>query len=110
MRLPNGARAEIDGRKLTDYLLSMTHPIGRFKAKFFQSVGFEASNTDALRAALLAIAVTGEVSEVSQTEFGQKYVVFGVLAGPGGRQAEVATIWFLPGGADTPRLVTVYPR
>lgn len=44
MRLPNGARAEIDERKLTDYLLSMTHPIGRFKAKFFQSVGFEASN------------------------------------------------------------------
>jgi len=42
VRVPNAERALIDRAKLTDYLLSPSHPIGRFKARFFNRLGFRA--------------------------------------------------------------------
>jgi hypothetical protein len=39
MRLPNAEKAVIERRKLTEYLLSETHPAGRFKAQFFKNLG-----------------------------------------------------------------------
>jgi len=38
--IPNADRATIDATKLRDYLLSATHPIGRFKARFLTALGF----------------------------------------------------------------------
>jgi hypothetical protein len=35
MKLPNGDRALIEPEKVRDYLLSTTHPVGRFKAAYF---------------------------------------------------------------------------
>ena len=35
MKLKNAQRAVIDPAKLHSYLLSATHPVGRFKAAFF---------------------------------------------------------------------------
>ena len=40
MTLPNSDRAVIEGAKLFDYLLSRAHPVGRFKARFFESLGY----------------------------------------------------------------------
>ena len=40
MLLPNAERALIDRAKIRDYLLSLHHPVGRFKARFFTSLGF----------------------------------------------------------------------
>lgn len=40
MLLPGADRATIDPAKLRDYLLSPTHPIERFKARFFAALGF----------------------------------------------------------------------
>ena len=37
MILPNIDKAVIEPEKLRDYLLSKSHPIGRFKAEFFRS-------------------------------------------------------------------------
>lgn len=39
MRLPNADRAAIDAAKIRDYLLSEMHPVGRFKAAFFSTLG-----------------------------------------------------------------------
>jgi len=36
---PNAHLAEIDPQKLHGYLLSKTHPVGRFKARFFAALG-----------------------------------------------------------------------
>ena len=44
MRLPNVDQATIDRAKLEGYLLSEVHPVGRFKARFFASLGFTAHN------------------------------------------------------------------
>ena len=47
MRLPDGKRAIIDSDKLRDYVLSQGHPVGRFKAAFFASLGYEIDNWQA---------------------------------------------------------------
>lgn len=40
MSLPNADRAIVDPAKVRDYLLSASHPVGRFKAAFFLSLGY----------------------------------------------------------------------
>jgi hypothetical protein len=42
MNLPNADRAVVDPAKLRDYLLAAGHPVGRFKARFFVSLGYVA--------------------------------------------------------------------
>ena len=39
MKLPSADRVQIDDRKIREYLLSRTHAVGRFKARFFAAVG-----------------------------------------------------------------------
>src|SRR5450756_93699 len=50
--IPNADRATIDPAKLHDYLLSATHPIGRFKARFFTALGFTPDRWEELAEAL----------------------------------------------------------
>lgn len=40
MLLPNREKAYVPERKLTSYLLSLTHPVGKSKAQFFYRHGF----------------------------------------------------------------------
>jgi hypothetical protein len=39
LRIPNADRGVIEAAKVHDYLLSRTHPVGRFKAAFFLALG-----------------------------------------------------------------------
>jgi len=64
MRLPNAEHAEVRPEKFRDYLLSPSHPVGRFKARFFQSVGYTLDNWEALSETLLEAARTGEAEEL----------------------------------------------
>lgn len=109
MRLPRADRVRIDERKVREYLLSRTHPVGRFKARIFAALGFDETTTDAFIAEIRRIAVTGEVSEVEDTEFGRKYTVPGDLMGPTGVD-QVLTVWIREAGHADVRLVTVRPR
>lgn len=43
MKLPRNREAIVPELKLTDYLLSETHPVGRAKAKFFRALGCAAT-------------------------------------------------------------------
>jgi hypothetical protein len=52
VRLPNRHQAIIERVKLEGYLLSEVHPVGRFKARFFASLGFTAHDWRELDAAL----------------------------------------------------------
>ena len=52
MRVPNAARAVIVERKLREYLLSESHPVGRFKAKFLAGLGFGPGDSALLEAGL----------------------------------------------------------
>ena len=109
MKLPGAEHVRIDERKVSGYLLSPTHPVGRFKAKVFGALGFDVSNVVAFVAELRRIAATGEVSDVEDIEFGRKYTVPGDLKGPAGT-AQVLTVWIQETGQEDVRLVTVRPR
>jgi hypothetical protein len=109
MKLPAGGGVLIEERKVLEYLLSRSHPVGRFKARVFAALGFEGKNGAAFIGELRRIAAVGEVSEVIETSFGQKYTVPGDLKGPLG-ELPVLTVWFLERGQERARLVTVRPR
>jgi Domain of unknown function (DUF4926)/Domain of unknown function (DUF6883) len=60
MKLPAAERAVIAPAKIRDYLVSTSHPVGRFKAPFFASLGYTSANWRRLERDLLAIAMSGD--------------------------------------------------
>lgn len=109
MRLPRADQVGIDERKVRDYLVSKTHPVGRFKARVFAAIGFNETMVDAFVVEIRRIAITGDVSEVQDNEFGRKYTVPGELRGPAGA-VQVLTVWIQETGLEDVRLVTVRPE
>ena len=108
-KLPNADRAFVDPRKVRDYLLSFGHREGKYKAVFFFNLGYSQAGWARLRADLLDLAQRVEAHRGDRTPYGQKYLTFGVLTSPSGRQTEVTAIWIVCRGEDYPRLVTVVP-
>jgi hypothetical protein len=108
-RLPNAERAIVAQSKIVDYLLSLSHPDGRGKARFFLSHGFSPDEWETLVRALRNHAVTHRVSSAEDTTFGVRYVVEGQLVAPDGRTPRVRVVWFIRTGGDIPELVTAYP-
>ncbi|MFW6192298.1 MAG: DUF6883 domain-containing protein [Gemmatimonadota bacterium] len=107
MRLPDGAHAHVDHEKIDGYLLSRTHPTGRFKARFFRSIGLD--DAADLESALLVVARNGTVTSRMRTEYGMKYIVDGRLPTPTGTPVPVRTVWLRERRAPEPRFVTAYP-
>jgi hypothetical protein len=109
LKLPGADSVRIEDLKVHGYLLSPVHPVGRFKARVSAAAGFTKSNADTFVAEVRRIAESGDVEEVKDIEFGQKYTVSGELRGPAGG-VRVLTVWILEPGQPAPRLVTVQPR
>ena len=109
MQLPNADRAVVDPRKVQDYLLSETHPIGRFKAALFLSLGYSSAQWETLRDDLLGIARAGEAIPGLPSAYGRKYEVDGVLNGPSRRSIPFRTVWIVVDD-NPPKFVTAFPR
>lgn len=109
MQLPNRAKAYVQANKLTGYLLSETHDIGKAKAKFFQGVGFSTTNPSPLEEALLNLAKTQPVNEVIETVYGTKYVIIGPIQTPVSKTVTILTVWIIDNGQDSPRFITARP-
>ena len=109
MNLPNVERAIIEPAKLRDYLLSREHPVGRFKVRFFESMGFTRSRWELLESALRGQHLGGDASPTTASEYGQKYEIRAILVGPDGRAAPVVSVWIVRRDEDVPRFVTAYP-
>ena len=110
MKLPQAANVHIPERKLTGYLLSEKHAIGRTKAHLFKQFGYSAKGWTVLAEALKAIALEREVTRVEETRFGIRYVIDGVLKTPVGRELPLRTVWFIDNDEQIPHFVTAYPR
>ncbi len=108
VKLPHADQVVIEPRKVYGYLLSRSHPVGRFKARVFGAVGFDASTADMFVKEVRRIAETGDVSSEEEFEYGRKYTVVGDLRGPAGA-LRVLTVWIREPGAAGVRLVTVRP-
>jgi hypothetical protein len=110
VRLHRAEHAVIDPRKLRGYALSSEHPVGRFKAAFFATLGFTDSHWESFEVQLRKLAALDAAMLGERTAYGQKYVIRGRIVGPTGRSAEVVTVWIFLEGEDAPRFVTVYPE
>lgn len=109
MELPNKSNAYVAISKIVDYLLSESHAVGKSKARFFRSFGFEETNIAQFEQGLINIAQTESVTESIETSFGIKYVIDGELETPKGVMIHLRTIWIIEKGDDIPRLVTAHP-
>ena len=109
MMLPNCEQAYIPKPKLTKYLLSETHAVGKAKAKFFRSLGYTEPNAHQLANALLMIAKSEEVSQKITTIYGTKYIVEGEVVTPNGNTSRIRTVWVAEPHDQRPRFVTAYP-
>lgn len=109
LKLPHREKASVARSKLTDYLLSETHPVGRWKRKFFTTVGLNETNVDSLARGLISLANSEELKESIPSPYGTKYIIDGKLEGPSGGIIRVRTVWIIEKGQDTPRFVTAYP-
>jgi hypothetical protein len=109
MELPNKLHAYISISKITDYLLSESHTVGKSKAKFFRSFGFNETNISQFAKGLVDIAQTDTVVEATETVYGNKYMIDGQLKTPSGDMIRLRTVWIIETGDDVPRLVTAHP-
>ena len=102
-------RAAVEVTKIRDYLLSDSHPVGRFKAAFFAALGYSAVAWDGLAADLRGHAMDNEAVPTQANEYGQKYEVRGRIEGPTGRAADLVAVRIVLRGEDFPRFVTAFP-
>jgi len=109
MKLPNSDQASVPERKLTEYLLSETHAVGKFKAKFFRRLGFNETNTSLLQKEILDLAQTQDVKDVVTSDFGIKYTVEGTVETPIGKSVKIRSVWIVEKDQTQPIFITAYP-
>jgi hypothetical protein len=109
VRIPHADRAVIDPRKLREYLLSRSHPLGRHKARFFRALGYGPSNWARLDRDLRFQHLTAPVAHVTETRHGTVFEIRAILRGPSGRSAGLVSVWIVRHGERHPSLVTAYP-
>ncbi|MEH2391598.1 MAG: DUF6883 domain-containing protein [Nostoc sp.] len=109
MKLPNYELAVVPQRKITEYLLSPTHPDGRSKQKFFTAFGFSVEDWETFAKALLNHVADNCVTKIEDSPFGTRYAVEGILLSPDGRNPMIRSAWFIETGETIPKFVTSYP-
>ena len=109
MHLPNREKTYIPVSKLKDYLLSETHSVGKSKAKFLRSVGFNETNAHLLKQGLINIAHSQDIKEAVSSPHGIKYIIDGLLQTPAGGSIKMRTVWIIDRDQERPRFVTDYP-
>ncbi len=110
MDRPDFHLAVVDEYKIREYLLSTSHPVGRFKASFLLTLGYAAAQWQLLSDDLIALARAGDVSPGKVSPFGVKFEVDGGLTGPSGRTAQFRTVWIVRSEERFPRFVMAFPR
>ncbi len=96
--------------KITDYLLSPYHPVGRGKAAFFRALGFSRQDPEALARALVVQAQEVPQREVQPAPKGEKLICVGPLTTPSGKRPQLVSVWYIEEGSGVARLVTAYPK
>ena len=108
MLLPNIENAYIDDRKLIDYCLSETHPIGKHKARVFKSaLNFSLENFQDLKKVILSEIFEREAVITEINQYGTLYVVNINVENPP-KYAFVRTSWIIKIDENFPRLTSCY--
>ena len=106
--LPNADFAIVPIEKLRDYALNPAHPVGKHKARVFESV-FGLTSKDALfLQEIIYVAIKANPAKTTRLdEFGQRYQVEFILE-HNGRTAVVLTAWIVETNDFQPRLSSCY--
>ena len=108
MKLPNAENAFIDVRKLRDYSLSDSHPVGKHKARVFRSaLGLTDADWDRLRVMILEAAVSTDAALGRTDEYGTRYQL-DFLASTNEGTATIRTAWIVQNDFEPPRLLSCY--
>jgi hypothetical protein len=107
-RLPNAHKTIIDLKKVREYLLSPSHPDGRYKAAFFRNFGYDASDNSQLRNDFQKLILSHDAIQEAASSYGKKYLVQGKITGPSGETFNISTFWIILEGEEVPRFITVY--
>jgi hypothetical protein len=110
MRIPNADQAVVATRKLTAYLLNVSHKRGAAKARLLLSLGYRSDDPGRLESDLRTQHLSLDVTRTSQNAYGVVYEVEGPIATPTGRTVQFCSIWQVDTGTDVPRLITMFPR
>jgi len=95
------------GKKLKDYLLNPEHPVGKQKAKWFQSaLGFTKDNADKLAEQIVFNPSTAV--ETGVTQYGTKFNQAICIVGENGKTIDVTFAWIRDNDGLV-RLVTAIP-
>ncbi len=111
MKLPNYQQAIVPQKKITQYLLSLTHPDGKSKAKFFLKFSFTPDAWEIMASAFMKHIADHELVKIEPSPFGTRYVIECELITPDGRNPCVRSIWFIAIEDEDhiPQLVSAYP-
>jgi hypothetical protein len=108
MKLPNAEKAMVDIRKIREYCLNQSHPIGKHKARLFNSVlGLNQENSDRLREILLNAVKDHEAELGINDIFGQRYVVDFIVVREND-QATIRSCWIIETASEIPKLTTCF--
>ena len=110
MKIFNAKKAIIETEKLRNYVLSPTHPTGRFKAAFFRELGYSVENWNVFEQHLREQILLLNAVKVEESGYGQKFVIEGPMTGPTGKTVQVVTVWVILKGESFPRFITAYPK
>ena len=109
--LPNVYKVRVDQNKVKNYALNPNHPIGKDKAKVFESsLGYNQSNADQLINQIQSKLPNSKAILGIKDQFGQRYTVDIVVTGPNGNSAVVRTGWILEPETEVPRMTTIYVK
>jgi hypothetical protein len=110
MTVPNANQAIIATKKLTGYLLNVSHKRGAAKARLLLGVGYRADAPQVLEADLRTQHLTLDVTRTSENPYGSVYEIEGPIETPSGKTMRFCSIWQVDIGTAVPRFITMYPR
>lgn len=108
-KLPNAHLAEVQEKKLRDYLLNLMHPHGGPKARFFLQRGFKVEQWQDLAVALRHHAETNDISRTKHTPYATNYSLDCHLPTPDQTNPCIRTVWEVTSPGKPPRLITAHP-
>jgi hypothetical protein len=95
----------IPSEKLTNYLLIRLPKDD--KSQFLARGGYDLENWQQLDRDLRVQILSLEAEPMTNTKYGQKYMIRGSLTGPNGRTLQVKTVWIVT--PSETRFVTLVP-
>ena len=103
------SRIYINDNKIINYLLSLKHPIGQSKAKFFRIIGYDKKNINLFKDNLLKTVDKKNFHNIESSEYGKKYIFESNFENPKNIAVKLRTIWVKEENDTTLKFVTAYP-